>query len=44
MKKLFLLMTIACAAVAFADDQPLFSIGFEESEGYTTGELVGQRR
>ena len=42
MKKLFLLMTIACAAVAFADDQPLFSIGFEESEGYTTGELVGQ--
>ena len=42
MKKMFLLLTIACATVAFAESQSLFSIGFEESEGYTTGTLVGQ--
>lgn len=42
MKKLFLLLTIVCATVAFAENQTLFSIDFEESEGYTTGTLVGQ--
>ncbi|MBO7435096.1 hypothetical protein J6U76_03765, partial [bacterium] len=42
MKKLFLLLTIACATVAFAENQTLFSIDFEEGEGFTAGSVTGQ--
>lgn len=42
MKKLLVLLTIACATVAFAENQTLFSIDFEESEGFTAGSVTGQ--
>lgn len=42
MKKLLVLLTLACATFAFAEGTVLKVIDFEESEGYTAGDLLNQ--
>ncbi|MBR4820630.1 hypothetical protein IKZ70_02060 [bacterium] len=42
MKKLLVLLTIACATVAFAENQTIFSLDFEVGEGYSAGSVTGQ--
>jgi len=42
MKKLLVLLTLVCATIAFADGTVLKVIDFEESEGYTVGDLLNQ--
>lgn len=42
MKKLLVLLTLVCATIAFAEGTVLKVIDFEESEGYTAGDLLNQ--
>jgi hypothetical protein len=42
MKKLLVLLVLGCAVFAFAENQNLVTIDFEESEGYTAGSVTGQ--
>ena len=42
MKKLLVLLTLVCATIAFAEGTVLKVIDFEESEGYTVGDLLNQ--
>ena len=42
MKKSLLIFTVLLSVAAFAENQTIFSVGFEESEGYTEGKVAGQ--